>query len=377
MRIANIFPYESIASNEVFFGREKESEQIREFILNSNNLVVFSKRRLGKTSLIKEVMRKINENKKEDILCIYVDIYDITSAEDFGTCLLQGLTSSFDGDIKTAIKKLTSLFKRTRVEPTFDPNTMKYGIKPVVTALKFEELLEDFFETLFSISLNKKIVLAIDEFQQVSTIKNKKIDALFRKYVQNEKSTNISYIFLGSKRHMLTSLFEYKAPMFELATPIELEAISFKEVHAYVSLHLKIKEEISTYIYELCDGETKLMQHVFFLLHLKHKNIEITIDLVDEVIEEILLYKTAMYRAILDTFTLNQKKCLKLVLKYDNGLFSKDVLYEQDISKSVMQSAIANLIDKEILDKKDDVFFIPDRAFELWGKRVYLKGSIA
>lgn len=369
----NIFPYETIASNEVFFGRTQESKTIREFIFNSNNLVIFSKRRLGKTSLISEIMRKINENKKEDILCIYVDIYDITSAEDFATCLLQGLTSSFKDDIKASIKKLTSLFKRTRVEPTFDPNTMKYGIKPVVTALKFEELLEDFFESIFIISKNKKIVLAIDEFQQISTIKNKKIDALFRKYVQSEKSSNISFIFLGSKRHMITSLFEYKAPMFELATPIELQSIKLDEVYKYVSKHLNITAQTNSYVYELCDAETKLMQHIFFLLHLKHKDKEITNDLVDEVLEEILSYKTAMYRAILDTFTLNQKKCLKLILKHHNRLFSKEVLDEQNLNKSVMQSAITTLIEKEILDKKDDMFFIPDRAFELWGKKFYLK----
>ena len=75
---------------------------------------------------------------------------------------------------------------------------MKYGIKPVVTALKFEELLEDFFESIYTISKDKKIVIAIDEFQQISTIKEKKIDALFRKYVQDKRSKNISYIFLGS-----------------------------------------------------------------------------------------------------------------------------------------------------------------------------------
>jgi hypothetical protein len=32
-----------------------------------------------------------------------------------------------------------------------------------------------------------------------------------------------------------------------------------------------------------------------------------------------------------------------------------------------MQSAINSLIDKEILDKRDNVFFMPDSTFELWG----------
>jgi hypothetical protein len=135
---------------------------------------------------------------------------------------------------------------------------------------------------------------------------------------------------------------------------------------------LKIDEDIIKHIYELCDGETKLMQHIFFLLYFKFKEVKIDEDIVDEVLIEILNYKTSMYRALLDTFTVNQKKTLKLILKYKNGLFSRDVLNEQSLSKNVMQSAINSLIDREILDKSDDGFFIPDRAFELWGKRMYI-----
>mgnify|MGYP000028243427 CR=1 FL=1 len=108
----NVFPYETLASDKEFFGRENEISIINDFINNSNNLVIFSKRRLGKTSLINEVMLRLEEST-DDILCLYVDIYDITSAEDFATMLLQTLSSSFKGDIKTSIKKLTSLFSQS------------------------------------------------------------------------------------------------------------------------------------------------------------------------------------------------------------------------------------------------------------------------
>ncbi len=367
----NVFPYETIASNEEFFGRDDEVAIINDSIDNSSNLVIFSKRRMGKSSLVKEVMLRIEETRK-DILCIYTDVYDMTSAEDFATLLLQGLTSAYKGDMVDTLKKLTSLFKRTRVEPTFNANTAEYGIKPIVTALTLEEQLDDFFESLYKISKEKKIVVAIDEFQQISTIKDKKIDALFRKYVQDKRCKNISFIFLGSKRHMLTSLFEYNAPMFELATPLELLPLHLDDIYNYASLHLKVDEDTIKYIYNLCDGETKLMQHIFFLLYSKHKEKAISTDIVEDIVAEILSYKTSLYRALLDTFTINQKKALKLILKYKNGLFSKAVLDEQSLSKNVMQSSINSLIEREILDKNDDIYFIPDRAFELWGKRVYI-----
>jgi uncharacterized protein YqgQ len=33
-----------------------------------------------------------------------------------------------------------------------------------------------------------------------------------------------------------------------------------------------------------------------------------------------------------------------------------------------MQSALKQLYQREIIDKEDDVWFIPDRTLELWGK---------
>ena len=43
-----LFPYEKLASNKEFIGRDNEINKINEFIDNSNNLLIFSKRRLGK-----------------------------------------------------------------------------------------------------------------------------------------------------------------------------------------------------------------------------------------------------------------------------------------------------------------------------------------
>jgi len=47
------------------------------------------------------------------------------------------------------------------------------------------------------------------------------------------------------------------------------------------------------------------MQHIFFLLYYKFKDENITQDIVQEVLKEILNYKISIYRALLDTFTIN------------------------------------------------------------------------
>jgi len=63
----NAFLYETIANHKEFFGREAEIANINEFINHSNNLVIFSKRRLGKSSLINEVLYKLEKSNPEII----------------------------------------------------------------------------------------------------------------------------------------------------------------------------------------------------------------------------------------------------------------------------------------------------------------------
>jgi AAA+ ATPase superfamily predicted ATPase len=355
------FPYETYAENESFYGREVEKEKILSFANTSTNLVIYSKRRLGKSSLVREVFR---ENK--EYLFIYCDMFDITSKEDFASNLLHSLASSIKGDIKVVLKRLSKLFKRVSLVYSADPQTGKLSLKPDLKALSFQEMMDEFFNTVFELSKKQKIVIALDEFQQISTLKDAKIDAILRKYIQ--ENYNISYIFLGSKRHMLNRLFEYGAPLFEEAVSMQLETIKQEDINNYVSKHLNISDEIVEYIYDLTDGETKFIQHIFHILFVYHKRKEITISLVDEAILEIIHAKSSGYKILFDTFSQFQKKAFKALSKYSQNIHSKDVLDEYNISKGSMQSALKQLYQREIIDKEDDVWFIPDRTLELWGK---------
>lgn len=358
------FPFETIAPKEYFYGREDELKEIKSHIKNSTNLLLFSKRRMGKSTLIKNLFREL----ENDYIVIYVDIYNIITAEDFGSLLLKGITANEKGDILTSIKKLTSLFKRTKVEPTFDANTGEMGIRVVTNNLSFDELIEDSFAALFKLAKEKNVVLAIDEFQQISNIKDVKIDAVLRKYMQ--ESNNISYIFLGSKRNILNSLFAYKAPLYSMATPMSLKPLKIEDIYKYAKEYLKVSKEVIEYIYELCAGETKLIQMVLHRIYIDRENID-TIDekLIDTVIDGILISKDDHYKTLFEIFSTNQKKGFKLLAKYGKDLFSEKVLYEENISRSSMQSSLSQLFAKEYIDKEDSTYFIPDRAFELWAKK--------
>jgi len=357
------FPYDRLTTNTEFSGRKKELQKLQEIVKYSNNLLIHSKRRMGKTSLIKHFFNSLDNN----YISIYVDIFDISTKEDFAKALLVALSNAQKLDIKSTIKKLSSLFKRVRVEPTINPETLEYSIKPIIDTLTFEQMIEDFFHGLQTLSKEKQIAIAIDEFQQIATIKDLKLDAIMRKHIQERE--NISYIFLGSKRHLLTSLFEYKAPLYELATHLELNALEIDEIEEYVTKYLNIDRKTLLYICEISDYETKMIQNIFHLLYIDKKKLVET-QQIDEIVKEIINSKDSSYKIVFDTLNNNQKTALKIVVKYRSGFFANVILNEYNIKKQTLQSAVDSLFKKELIDKNGAVYFIPDRTFELWARQL-------
>jgi len=357
------FPYDKISDKLHFIDRKDELKSLENIVKYSNNMLIYSKRRMGKSSLINTFF----EIFEDEYTCIYVDIFDITSKEDFAYSLLKAVSNTKKNDLKSSIKSLTSWFKRVRVEPTIDPNTLEYSIKPIISTLTFEEMMEDFFHGLHELSKNKKVIMAIDEFQQITILNDIKLDAYLRQYIQNRE--NISYIFLGSKRHLLTSLFEYKAPLYELANHFELQPLQVQDIYNYSKKYLDIRVEDIKYIDEISNGETKLIQNILHLLYIyKIKNIK-NDDILD-ITTEIINSKDSSYKLLYDTLNNNQKIALKIVGKFKSNFFNDDIFKKYNIKKQTLQSAVNSLFKKEIIDKNDNKYFIPDRTMELWIERL-------
>ncbi len=227
--------------------------------------------------------------------------------------------------------------------------------------------MEDFFHAIYELSKKERIIIAIDEFQQIASLGDLRLDAFLRKHIQARGNT--SYFFLGSKRHLLTSLFEYQAPLYEMATHHSLAPLALEDVYTYSQKHLPITEPVCAYLYERSDGETKMMQRILHGLYIRQPE-AITQDDVDSVIEEILIAKDTSYRLLFDTLTNSQKLALKLIAKHRSGLFSAALLAQHHIKKQTLQSAIDALLKRELIDKEREGYFIPDRTLELWAEKI-------
>ncbi|MEA3554247.1 MAG: ATP-binding protein [Campylobacterota bacterium] len=367
----NPFQYQTFCIGETFCSREKEILLLKQYISTGKNVLLYSKRRFGKSSLIKELFE--NRINKDEYLTIYIDIFDIIQSIDFANITYKAIASSLPSDFKSIMKQLKSMFSKVNFSTTLK-NNGELEFKPSISSFDFDELMADIFNGLleYSTKNNKKLVVVFDEFQQIALIKEKKIDAIIRKYIQEHQ--NISYIFTGSKRHILTHLFsKYDAPLYEMANHMQLDPIDINVFYEFVNqkLNNRLPFELFEYIYNLCDGESKLIQEFGYHMFFKQDDI-MTDEIIEDIYNFILDEKTGHFKMILDRLTIPQKIALKSVTINDGKhLFKKENLFKLQTTKASLNSAIKFLYKDELIDKEDEKYFISNKSFELWCKREF------
>jgi len=217
-----VFPM-GIATGAAFCDRYQERAELKNNILHNRHTVLLAPRRYGKTSLASEVVRE------SGLLCAEIDFLLSANAkavearilDKVGFVLHQLLPKK-----KSPKEKILQLFHKLKPELTISALGQKvvlHAPNPTDREITISDVLLNLDHA--AQSLKKRVVFFMDEFQQLGELKdNHSIEASIRHAV--ERSQNVSYIFSGSNRHMLTQMFSDKnRPFYRLCTTINLNRI--------------------------------------------------------------------------------------------------------------------------------------------------------
>ena len=100
----NPFVYGEEVSGDSFCNREEEIKEILRDIKNSQNVIIFSPRRYGKTSLIKKVLQRAR-----GILTFYVDLYPAINKQKFIEQYASGISKGLTGKKEFILKIIRNL----------------------------------------------------------------------------------------------------------------------------------------------------------------------------------------------------------------------------------------------------------------------------
>ena len=253
----NPFLIKGYLSPEYFCDRIEETETLLRNINNGADTTLISPRKYGKTGLIYHLFETIQRNKLP-IETLYVDIFATRSLSDFIKVLAEAVLKKFPE--KSAIgSKFLTFIKGLRPVISYDTLTgiPQIQINYQLTAEK-EHTLGGFLEFIDSQGI--EIVLAIDEFQQITEYPEKNIEALLRTHIQQMHNTR--FIFCGSKRTIMTEMFlSARRPFFSSSKVMSLGKIDRETYKQFIKAHfeqggMSIETDALEYIMDWTQGYT-------------------------------------------------------------------------------------------------------------------------
>ena len=291
----NPFIIKSYESKELFCDREEELQLMLRNCINSTDMTLISQRRMGKTGLILRLFDELKDTRPE-IHTVYFDIFASRNIDDFIKLMAEATMKAFPS--KTSIgEKLLTFIKSLCPQLSFDNITGEPQLQIAYqTAHEKEYTLRGLFD--FLDSQNEHIVIAIDEFQQIRDYPEQNMEALLRTYIQ--QTHNLTFIFCGSKKHMMADIFaNEKKPFYNSTSFISLDKISEESYSAFIrqlfnERQRSITDEALQFILEWTRRHTYYTQQLCHTVF-ANGNEAVTIDEVKKACEQLMKQGEAVY----------------------------------------------------------------------------------
>ena len=291
----NPFVIKSYESKELFCDREEELQLMLRNCVNRTDTTLISQRRMGKTGLILRLFDELKD-VRPDIHTIYVDIFASRNIDDFIKIMAEASMKSFQP--KTSVgERLLAFIKSLRPQLSFDNITGEPQLQIAYqTNHEKEYTLRGLFD--FLDSQDEPMIIAIDEFQQIRDYPEQNMEALLRTYIQ--QAHNLTFIFCGSKKHMMADIFtNERKPFYNSTAFVALDKISEASYIAFIRRLLNERQRSITdeALHFILDWTRRLTYYTQQLCHTIYSNgsMDITIEDVKKACEQLMKQGEAVF----------------------------------------------------------------------------------
>ena len=369
------FVYGVAVSDYNFIGRERETKRLLDNFKGGINVILMSPRRLGKTSLVKHVCNKL-DNK--DIITVYLDIFGCKSEYDFYNKLTAEVLKQTASKSELWFEEAKEFLYRLTPKISFSPEpnsdfSISLGITPKTHTP--EEVLQ-MAETI-AIKRKKRIVICIDEFQQIGEMANsKQIQARLRTVWQHQK--HVSYCLFGSKHHLMSTIFLHRSmPFFQFGDTISLNKIATEDWVEYIVSHFAdgkrtISRELAEEICKFTENYSAYVQQLAWLVFtLKEEGETVTENDVRQAENDLLATNNILFMQMIEPlseFQLNFLRAIIVGVTKDFGLSEVRKEYNLGSYSNITRLKTA-LLERDLIEKQETEWVITDPIFAKWLKQ--------
>jgi hypothetical protein len=374
--VNNPFIVGKYLSDEYFCDRVEETDFLRKQVQNGRNVALISPRRIGKSGLIRHFFNQADILEKYHVF--FVDIYATNSLAEF--------VYTFGKEIYEQLKPQSTIWKEKFFQ-TISSFRMGFKLDPMTGAPGLDLGLGDIqapqtsLDEIFSYidEADKPCIIAIDEFQQIGDYSEKNVEALLRTKIQ--KCQKAQFIFSGSKRHMMTNIFNSPSkPFYQSAIsmgldPIPLEVYSEFAIQLFEKRGKQIDSSVIEDIWNRYNGYTWFVQMMMNeLFALTEDGAICHVDMIPEAQRNVVMSQESGYKDILSNIPPKQKIVLQAIAKEGvaNSITSAKFIKKYNLnSASAVQAAIKLLLQNDIITKNENSYRVYDYFFAEWLAKVY------
>lgn len=360
--------------SDFFCDRDVETARLAGCILNRENVVLTSPRRVGKTELIYHCFD--DTRIREDYFVIFVDILHTSSLREFimelGNGVYRSVARSSDKLMKAFVSTLRSLQGSFGFDPVSGMPTFNVRLGDILAP---EYTIEEIFDYLEN--ADRRYIVIIDEFQQIVKYREKGVEALLRANIQ--RSSNANFIFSGSERRIMDQIFlDSKRPFYQSTTNLSMEPI-MRSVYVdfarrqFAKFGKVVEEKAVVKAYDMFEGITAYVQRIMHDAFAETgpestADMELVGNMADRFIEE----SSRRIREQLSFITEQQKELLYAI--HSDGVAkgitaSAFVKRHRLKSASSVQSAAKQLLEMDLITKKGNEYSLSDPLLKLWLSR--------
>lgn len=349
--IVNPFGINNYLGPDFFCDRQSETEALLKNIHNQNHTAFFALRRMGKTALIKHVFYLLQKQKK--VKSIYIDIYATENLKDLTNTLANSIYQIFPPQSSIG-KRFWESLKLLRPVISIDALSGAPELSLDITQPKqFEKTIPQLFQ--FLDSQQTKVVIAIDEFQQILSYPEKNVEALLRTTMQTLQNT--TFIFCGSNQAMMHQIFSSaKRPFYASCSNINLQKIDTAIYHSFIkklftNYKYKISDAIIDEILEYTQTHTYYTQKIcneIFATKIKH----ITSDILQDVKFSIIKENEGNYYQYRTLLTSSQWHLLKAIANEEKlqQPYNKKFIGQYQLgTAAIVKRSLEALLQKEMI----------------------------
>jgi AAA+ ATPase superfamily predicted ATPase len=366
------FQFGTLATKENFIDRNEDRAMLKQLLTSHINVMLISPRRWGKSSLVKRSMEELT-SEKNDIKVCFIDAFSISSEAEFyrtfASKVIECASSKFEKWAEDAKNLLNGVIPQLVIKDQVT-DFMAFDIKfkpeekDKLTILQLPETLAK--------KKGIKIIVCIDEFQQLSNLAEyKDMEGKMRSVWQQQEQT--TYCLYGSKRHMMMDIFNNSNnPFYRFGQVVFLDKITKNNwmpfiIEGFRKTNKHISEDYASQICDIVECHSWYLQQLSFFIWNKTEK-EVTADDFNYGVKQLLNINTPMFQSDCNKLTPAQLELLRAIAAGETKFSSAEVNSKYNLGNpNTLAKNKRSLQEQDIIEKtKDNTFHFVDPIFKLW-----------